>query len=90
MDERQWRSTGHHVEANQGVYRIPPFDDRTRAHFWMVLTGYRVVPEMWDDPTATPILDSENLVTVSPPFCYYCEEPYSTRLGHRRCTGDPE
>lgn len=37
----------------------------------------------------TPMLDTENLLLITGPGCYYCEQPYSERVAMRRCSGDP-
>lgn len=36
------------------------------------------------------LLDHENVLTLEGPGCYKCEEPFSVRLSHRRCTGRME
>lgn len=86
--QREWVSTGQQVYVEPGlVDRIKPFDPRSAEHLWVVTTMYEVNPRGMSDPTATPILDKENLVSILGPFCYHCEEPFSERLSHRRCPG---
>lgn len=85
MPQRGWSTTGFQQEVGSDVDRIPDFDPRTGDHLWSVMTMYRVQPAMWQDPTATPHLDMENLLTVQGPFCYYCEKPYTALLATRRC-----
>jgi hypothetical protein len=87
--ERAWQSTGFSQHAPGDVDRIPEFDSRTGDHLWIVITSYRVNPALMSDPTHTPMLDTENLVSVTGPGCFYCEQPYSPRLGSRRCKGRP-
>jgi hypothetical protein len=86
---RQWATTGdqQRVDPSMLVDRLPDFDPRTGDHLWMVMSGYRVVPEQWHEPTHTPMLDAENLLTITVPFCYYCEQAWSERLATRRCRG---
>lgn len=90
MIERAWASTGHreHVSGLE-IDRIPPFDPRTGDHLWTVVTAYRVEPAGFADPTATPMLDRENLLSVAGPGCFYCEQPYTPLLASRRCKGEP-
>lgn len=87
--ERQIVATGHqqHIDPSILVDRIPDFDPRTGDHLWMVATVYRVVPQQWTDPTHTPTLDAENLLSMVGPGCYHCGQPYSPRLATRRCAG---
>lgn len=87
--ERAWVDTGFQQHVAASVNRIPEFDRRTGAHLWTVIQMHRVVPAMWADPTATPHLDMENLLTVQGPVCFFCEELYSDRLDKRRCKGKP-
>ena len=82
---REWNTTGFQQEVGSDIDRIPEFDERTGDHLWSVMSMYRVQPAMWQDPTATPHLDAENLLTVQGPFCYYCEKPYTSLLATRRC-----
>lgn len=92
MVEREWVDTGAYQHINPSgmdLDRIPDFDPRTGDHFWMVSTGYKVNPELFDDETHTPILDRENLVTITGAFCFHCEQLYSKRLASRRCKGSP-
>jgi hypothetical protein len=90
--EREWTSTGEKqlIETPAEFDRIPPFDPRTGDHLWIIITTYKANPGQWDDPTHTPMLDRENLICVSGPGCFYCEQPYSTLLASRRCKGKPQ
>jgi hypothetical protein len=36
------------------------------------------------------ILDKEALVLATKIGCFYCEEPWSKYLQHRRCPGNPQ
>jgi hypothetical protein len=86
-EQWEWRGT-HKVEAPTNVDRIPPYDERSGEHCWLFLVGYQVFPLTWAASGNTPKLDQENLVNISGPGCYYCEEPYSERLARRRCKGE--
>jgi hypothetical protein len=89
MSQREWRTTGHVVEVPGQVDRIPDFDPRSGDHLWTVLQMHRVNPELLTDPTHTPFLDAESLLTIQGPGCYYCEEPYTRQRATRRCPGHP-
>lgn len=90
MTERQIVSTGFTQKVDP-FDRIPDYDPRTGDHLWVVTTAYRVVPEQWHsgDPTVTPMLDMENLLSVAGPGCFYCEQVYTPLLATRRCKGEP-
>ena len=79
------RPSGHRFAAETGVDRIPPFDPRSADHLWVILTMYRVDPAGFMDPARTPMLDNENLISVTGIGCYYCEREYSPLLATRRC-----
>lgn len=85
MADRQWISTGHVVESPGEVDRIPDYDPRTGAHLWVVAPMFRINAELLDDMTNVPHLDQENLIYISPVFCYWCEQPFARRLLTRRC-----
>lgn len=57
------------------------------VHYWVMTNAFSVA-----DPEAamsgeTLYMDAENLLMVAGPICFKCEEPYSKRLAHRKCTG---
>jgi len=89
--QRAWTGTGHqqHIDPSMMVDRLPEFDPRSGDHLWMVSTGFRVQPEQWTDRTHTPVLDHENLLTITAPFCWHCEQGYTPTLAKRRCPGQP-
>ena len=89
MVEREWVNTGDQVLVENPPDNIPDYDPRSGAHLWAVFTMYRVDPAQWSDPTHTPMLDRENLLTVQGPGCFYCEQVYSPRVASRRCKGQP-
>lgn len=87
------RSTGEKHAAPGAVDRIPPFNPRTGAHFWVLPVAYRILnPARWYDrsqPDESRLLDFENLALVSGVGCYHCEQPWSERIESRRCKGQP-
>ncbi|MGH7606549.1 MAG: hypothetical protein ACREME_04335 [Gemmatimonadales bacterium] len=57
---------------------------RLREHLWIATAAW-LVPN--PGKAEALLLDRENLL-VSPAIgCYICEEPYSKRIAHRRCSG---
>lgn len=90
MTDIAWGTTGQTVEVPGHVDRIPEYDPRSGDHLWIMTTAYRVDPQRLTDPDAGPgLLGQENLLLLSGPGCYYCEQPYTPRLLHRRCPGEP-
>lgn len=89
---RAWQPTGHTVRVDNPyeIDRIPEFDPRSGNHFWIVTQAHQVDPAKFADPTHTPILDQETLVSVAGPGCYHCEKPYTPLLATRRCKGGPD
>lgn len=80
--------TGIKVRVDDLPNRIPPYDDRSGDHFWVIMAAYHTNPAQWVDGEK-PNLDHENLVNIAGPGCYYCEQSYTGRLRLRRCPGDP-
>lgn len=87
---REIVSTGQTIRVDP-VDRVPDYDPRSGDHLWIVTTAYQVDPEHWrsPDPTVTPMLDHENLLSVAGPGCFYCEQVYTPQLAKRRCKGEP-
>lgn len=84
MTELRWVAT-HVVETAGQLFRVPPFDERSGEHLWVMASAWRVHPQKWG--TDPPVLDQENLLVLDGPGCFYCEEVYTERLARRRCTG---
>jgi len=62
--------------------------DRPGAHVWVMLGAWQI-----PDPSAitsreTFTLDHENLINLSGPGCYKCEQEYSPELAASPCTGN--
>lgn len=86
---RRWQPTGQVIEFQADQVRtVPPFDQQTGAHLWMMLVGFRVHPDRWDNANP-PLLDGENMLGIQGPVCYYCERPWSPSLAQARCKGRP-
>lgn len=68
---------------------VPNYDPATHKHLWVAVTMYEVNPARAVDPDQPTYLDSENLLTVAGPACFYCEEGYTPRRAASRCPGQP-
>lgn len=55
-------------------------------HLWMVFGGWRVRPQAEGDV----ILDTENLLTLAGPACYWCEELHTPELESSPCAATEE
>lgn len=54
-----------------------------KEHLWTLITMFSVNPEDMEDWN----LDRENLISVTPPGCYICEQPYSPGIAMMKCRG---
>lgn len=83
MEQRAWTGTGVTQSVPSEYDRIPEFDPCSGDHLWTIFTAYQ-----WGGPgVEQPQLDSENLLAIMGPGCFYCEEVYDERLARRRCKG---
>lgn len=76
-------STGIKVEARHRVGQAFP-DPVPGKHLW-------IVAGMWSvNPTAERFeLDTENLLNLTCPGCFWCEQEYTPGLACRPCPGEP-
>lgn len=57
--------------------------DKPGAHLWVYVAGWAAA-----DPRARQAqLDAENLISLTGPGCWKCEQPFSNRLAKRPCRG---
>jgi hypothetical protein len=87
MPEHRWRSTGVAEEIPAEVDKIPEFNPKTGNHLWLMHVAFKVDPSTWT-ADSKPKLDSEALVALAGPGCFYCEQPYAL-VRHSRCKGTP-
>jgi hypothetical protein len=88
--QRQWQSTGEGVYVNgPELDRIPDFDPRSGEHLWIWSVVFRADPVKLADPTSTPMLDHENLLSIAGPGCFYCQRSWGGALAGERCPGHP-
>lgn len=97
---RQWTDTGElqRIDRTRVAGMQARFDerlalaDRVEEHVWTVFTVHLITDKTAalfageEDPTVTPILDSESLASIQI-GCYRCEQPLDPRLIGRRCRG---
>jgi hypothetical protein len=78
--------TGERLAA---VARGDALDDvKPGEHLWVSMIVFRVAqPERWE--TDQQHMDAENMVHVTPPGCFVCEQPYSAAVATLRCPGEP-
>lgn len=84
MNDEQKRGLeiGPKVEAIQHFHKKLP-DQVAGEHLWVVTSMFRVRPE----PNARYIMDTENLLTIEGPGCFWCEQTWSPELARRPCRG---
>lgn len=69
--------------------RVPEFDPRSGEHLWIMTACWKINPAKWTEGSEEVHLDTENMVALAGPGCFYCEKVYEPILKHRRCKGKP-
>lgn len=67
---------------------MPDWDPDNPQHLWVLLLALQVQPDQWD-PKVPVILANNQLMNVSGPGCWHCEEPWGVEVASRPCPGDP-
>lgn len=63
---------------------------KAQRHLWVATCAYVLTEHAVANMTEEPVnLDVENLLSSPAVGCFICEEPYSQRIRHRKCPGDP-
>lgn len=75
---------GPKVEAKQYAQAGMP-KQVPGEHLWIAMAIYRVRPE-----AVKHYLDTENLLTIEGPGCYWCELTWRPGMEKTRCSGSPE
>ncbi len=57
---------------------------RPGEHLWIVVSMFRVVPR----DEGKYFLDTENLLTIEGPGCYWCEDKWTPELASKPCKGE--
>jgi hypothetical protein len=82
----EFSSTGFVQRVDTVPDKIPAYDPRSGDHYWVMLLSYHIIdPSKFEKGDI--LLDTENLVSVTGPGCYYCENMYTSLLLTRRCPG---
>jgi hypothetical protein len=83
---RVTRGTGffEHIPPDDEVFdrRLAQLD-RPGTHLWVYVAAWAAA----DPRAAEAHLDSENLVSITGPGCFKCEQPFSNRLARKPCRG---
>lgn len=84
---RVTRGTGlfHDVEGSDSSVFARRLEllDKPGAHLWVYVAAWATT-----EPRATEArLDSENLVSLTGPGCFKCEQPFSNRVARKPCRG---
>lgn len=101
MPEHDWRPIGQAVEvtadrqltAQAELERRRAAADAAHEHLWVVAVLYFAAPAtlaaLAGESDDTAMLDGENIAMPPGVTCWICEEPYSKRVAHRKCRGEP-
>ena len=80
----QLTAVGPKVQAVQHHHSADGVPAQVRGrHLWIVVSMHGVQPR----PKGEYHLDTENLLTIEGPGCYWCEQPWSPELMNRSCRG---
>lgn len=52
-------------------------------HLWIAMATYKVRPEAKEH-----FLDTENLLSIDGPGCFWCEQPWKPGMEKTKCPGD--
>lgn len=89
-DQAWLHSTGQLValtpEVVERLHRGPV--QVSGEHLWMIIGSWSVDPRKWASNDVV-LMDAENMLSISPPGCYWCEQVFEPRMFHRRCPGEP-
>lgn len=85
------RPLGDSFIARPGWNRLPDYDPVTSAHLWCVTPVFAVNPsKAMHGGGTSAVLDHENLLMISPVFCFHCEQPWTQQLDGDPCDGPGE
>lgn len=81
-DASYWDGTGMHIPIEGRVNQVPDLVEG--RHSWVVMNTYRI----GDPSSQIGYLDAENLLSITGPFCFWCEETHTEELAAQPCPGD--
>jgi hypothetical protein len=79
--------TGPKVFVPGTFDKIPAYNRRTHEHLWIMTGCWRINPETLLVDAEPWHLDTENMVALAGPGCFYCEREYTPEVAARRCGG---
>lgn len=80
------QSSGMKVFVDPEVNPLPGIPDPVPGeHLWMLANTFRIADPAGESPYH---LDTENLLTVTPVFCFVCEQPWEPGMEKTSCTGE--
>lgn len=100
ISARATHVVGQGVRQHIGGEQLLKIDDRyqreydwarkAERHLWVATCAYVLSDDAVGNMATESInLDAESLLSAPAVGCFICEEPYSTRLRHRKCPGEP-
>lgn len=79
---------GHKVDATAHYHKQD--DDRLKhvpgEHLWVCVSMFKVTPVA----DAKYLLDTENLLTIEGPGCYWCTKQWTPEVAKTKCCGGPD
>jgi hypothetical protein len=86
MTGRRRAGVQQHVPAS----KMPGIDITVTPgkHLWVIAGAWWVNPATFN-PNESIYLDTENLLHISAPGCYVCEQAWSFAVASKPCPGDP-
>lgn len=68
--------------VNSYFHSIPRYDADKKDHYWVLLFAYNIDPN-----EQYVLLTTESLISVQPPFCYYCNKELNKDTVKELCNG---
>jgi hypothetical protein len=86
---QQWagRETSERLQAR--FDQAYEYATKSNTHLWIATAAYFVSDDALTRMDEPLNLDLENLAMFPGIGCYVCEEPFTQRLRHRKCKGEP-
>lgn len=76
------------------IHRQDIADPGPGEHLWISVvafrTGEHIINGLVKGEKPSILFDHENILTVEGPACFKCEQVFTKRLFHRKCTGTME
>jgi hypothetical protein len=90
MGELYARQMGHQFQVGERPFKADPMDEVVPGqHLFIVAVAFRTPDPAKFMAGDGYLLDQENLLQMSLPGCYVCEQEWTPELGSW-CPGDPQ